>query len=398
MRKVYHVDADYGRTGVHRETMIASSVDEIVERLRERGAELIDAQIMWSHTINMMARKGFDLRELGQVYRTMGRRIGQSAKHEDALGQAGALVTDPVLKVALADAQAGVASGQRIDEAMRSAGMPDEDASLVRAMSEAGGVADAFMGMAESYAQQATLRGKLTSLSIEPVIYTTIVALMVWGSFLFMIPRFSSFFGKAGLKPPAGISEIYAFDGWVHLHAWPVSIVYWALFAAGGWFLIGSKTMARAWRSAPILRDILWRVDAAQAFSAFALLYESAIRRSEAARRVAATCRSIALRDAFQRFGEFLDAGAPQTDAAERADFPPFVAATLKGALSSNDPESTVQDLRIVSGMLTEDVEVLSRRREHAVRLIFLMLTGLMVVGVFCITIFPEIAVTFSNA
>lgn len=398
MEKVYWADADYGHAGMRRETLVAASEDELMKRLDARGASLVDAGILWRPTVQKLTSRSYNARELSQVYRSLSRRVSQGGRMEDAFRQAASFVNDPLLRVVMEDARSGIVGGMRIDEAMRDARLPDEDCSLVRAMADAGGVADAFEGLGEAYAQRSSLRGKLMGVILQPVIYTLLALVMVWASFLFLIPRFAAFFGQSGLEPPDFIQVIYGFDAWVASHAWLSSAVYWGLLLVLFWFLGFSRFMRKAWRRAPVLKDLLGRAEAAQVITAFALLYESAMRRDVASRRVADSCTSDELRDAFQHFASELEAGTSQAEAARRAGFPPFVESTIVGALDANDPAATVEDLRVFSRMLGEDVEILSKRVETYGNLIFLILTGLMVFVVFLVTIYPEISVVLANA
>lgn len=398
MLKVYQAEVDYGAQGVRTETLICPSFEALELHLQERQARLIDAHVKWETTLRRALRNGFNAREMAQVYRSLGRRTDQGARLDDAFRQAASFVTDPLLKISLEDARGAIASGLRPDEAMRAAGLPEEDVALVRAMQDAGGVSDAFMGLGDSYEQRSKLRGKIMSVVLQPTVYTTIGLVMIWAAFLFLIPRFAEFFNSSGLKPPQFIQSIYRFDEWVVQHKLLCSVVYWAGFGALAWFVGFSRYMRRVWRAAPILRDLLARSSAAQSLSAFALLYESAMRRSLAAQRVAESCDDPALASAFTRMAEEMDAGASPGEASRRAEFPDFVAPTVIGAMDANDPDATVQDLRIFSRMLAEDVEVLSKRMETAATVLFLFMTGAMVFGVFMLTIFPELAVVLSNA
>lgn len=398
MLKVWWVDADYGNGGMRRETLIAEDIADVGLRLDGRGARVVDAGVAWNATLARLTSSGFNARELAQVYRSLGRRVEQGARLEDAFRQAASFVSSPVLKVVLEDVRSAIASGTRLDEAMAGAGMPEEDAALVRAMSDAGGIADAFKGLSDAYTQRSTLRGKLVGVVTQPAVYITLSLAMVWAAFLFLIPRFAVFFDQADLQPPPFIQAIYRFDAAINRHAAAVSIGYWVGVLLLGWFLGFSAFMRRAWRGAPILRDLLARSDAAQALTAFALLYESAMRRSQAAVRVAESCNGEKLRQAFQRLGAELETGTGQGEAARRADFPEFLAPTLVGSLEANDPEATVEDLRVFARMLTEDVEVLAKRLETAGTVLFLLITAAMVFLVFLVTVYPELAVVLSNA
>lgn len=398
MLKVYWADVDYGRRGLRRETAVVLGPDELAQRMEGRGARLVDCGILWRPTLQRMTSTGFNGREMAQVYRSLGRRVEQGAKLEDAFRQAASFVSDPLLRVVLEDARSGVVSGLRIDEAMRSAGLPEEDAALISAMQDAGGTAEAFRGLGDSYSQRSTLRGKIMGVVIQPVVYTFLGLLMVWAAFIFLIPGFAGFFTQAGFKPPGFIQSIYTFDRLVVAHTLVSSLLYWSVVFCVMWFLGMSNFMRRTWRDAPILRDLLARSEAAQSLTAFALLYESAMRRAQAARRVAESCRGEQLKQAFLRLAGELEAGAGQAEAARHSDFPDFLAPTMIGALDANDPDATIEDLRIFARMLGEDVEVLAKRLETAGTVIFLLITALMVFGVFLVTIYPELAVVLSNA
>ncbi|AOU97751.1 hypothetical protein BI364_07060 [Acidihalobacter yilgarnensis] len=397
MRYVFRADVDYGRRGMAEETMIGESLDELAERLTARGQRLIDARVSWYETISLWQHRRFPSRELAQIYRSLSRRMSQGAKPQDALAQAGSFVSDPVLKVALSAAGAAVTAGARMDEALHQAGFDEEDIALVRAMSEAGNLPEAFQGLSDKHQQLATLGGKIKGILTQPIIYGVIGALMIWSSFLFLIPRFATFFQKAGFKPPHGISQIYALDAVIQQYPIAFSVLYWTLLVIVVVVLFSGR-MREVWRRAPVLRQLLARADAAQALTSFALLYEAAIRRSEAARRVATSCRGEQLREAFNRLASGLEGGGNPSDAARLAEFPEFLSATIIGALGANDPDATVEDLRVYARIMAEDVEMFSKRFETWANLMFMLMTALMVLGIFGVTVFPELATLLSHA
>ncbi|APZ42554.1 type II secretion system F family protein [Acidihalobacter ferrooxydans] len=397
MRYVYQAYVDYGRRGMREETHIGESIEALEARIREQGYRLVDANVRWKDTIDLWQSRSFPAREMAQVYRSLSRRLAQGARPQDALTQAGSFVTHPVLRIALNSAAAAVLSGQRMDEALLNAGFDDEDVSLIRSMSDAGNLPEAFSGLSLKHEQRAQLGGKLRGILIQPVIYSILGLLMIWASFVFLIPRFDTFFSKAGMHPPPGIGQIYAVDGVIQQNVWAFSVGYWFLVGLMAVVLV-SKPVRQLYRKLPILRDLLARSDAAQTLTAFALLYESAIRRSEAARRVASSSTWPALSDAFGRLANALESGRNPADAARGAEFPDFLASTMVGAMGANDPSATIEDLRVFSKMLTEDVEMLSKRLEVAMNLVFMALAAVMVLGVFAVTIFPELATVLSNA
>ena len=56
--------------------------------LKRLDARVIDLAVSWSDTINTMSRSHFDLRELAQVYSTLGRRIENGVRSPDYVGVA----------------------------------------------------------------------------------------------------------------------------------------------------------------------------------------------------------------------------------------------------------------------------------------------------------------------
>lgn len=397
MKKVFRVYVDHGRRGMQEETHIGESPEAIAARLNEHGLRLIDAQIQWSETLSLWQHRKFPSRELAQVYRSLSRRLEQGSKPQDSFVQAAAFVSDPVLRVALSSAATAVVAGARIDEALTLGGFDEEDIALVRAMTDAGNLPEAFSGLSDKHQQLAMLGSRVRGILTQPVIYGVIGSLMAWASFVFLIPRFSTFFHESGFSPPREISQIYALDAVIQQNVALFTVIYWGVIV-GAVILLLTQRARRIYSKAPVLRELLQRSDAAQAMTSFALLYESAIKRSEAARRVATSCRGQALQDAFYRLSTALEGGSNPADAARSAEFPSFISSTIVGALGANDPQATVEDLRIYARMCAEDVEMYSARFQTFMTLLFMLLTALMVLGIFAVTIFPELATLLSNA
>lgn len=397
--RAYNVKVDYGRKGIVDTMIVADSVATAEFKIQKRGGSIIEIQRDTMKTIDFFLSHGqFPPRELAQVYTNIGRRLSKGARTSSAIEQAEAFVTSSVLKTALQDVRAAVSADMNIAEAMLDAGFPDEDCSLVDAMRGIGEVGRAFLSLGDSWGRTASLRKKVKSMLFQPKIYSVIGALSIWASFFYVIPIMSKKFSSLGMTLPGMVHEIYALDGVIYQHRLIYSVVYFGLLFGLGYILYAAPFMKKLYNKAPYLSEILSRSDASQSLSTLSMLYAAAsMTRPKIMYRVSSACQNEEMKMAFSQFGDLMDTGVSQREAVLHAGFPKFIAPTMVGAFSADDPADTVDELRNAAEMLAEDVDAYSKKFQDLIGLLFMVMMGIMIFMVFLVTLYPTVATSLNN-
>ena len=398
MQKVYRYTAKNRLGHIIEGALFAPDRDSADRALRRLDAKVIDLAVSWTDTINTMNRKSFDLRELAQVYSTLGRRIENGTEIPTALRETAEFVLDVRLKIALGMAEAQAAAGQPLGNALAASGFPSRDCAMVLAMQRAGGLGPVLLSLSHDYRRLASMQNKLRSLIFEPAFFFGLAYILVWAAAVFAIPRIQHFFAQLpNAHLPHWVSALYAAIAVFDAHVVVGTIIY--LVAAVGLILfIRSAMFAALLDHVPIVRALSERADHAVLWSTFATMYDAAITHHEIARLLSAAATRDDNRAAFIRMHRILQSGqVGLAQAAQRVGFPPYIASATTRALSAGDASSIVDELRILADNLSEDVEVLTTRVAKTTDIVLKMAMGGVLLSVAMVTVIPMVLSTLSQ-
>ena len=398
MQKVYRYTAKNRLGQIAEGALFAPDPGSANQALKRLDAKVIDLALSWSDTINTMNRKSFDLRELSQVYSTLGRRIENGTEIPTALRETAEFVLDVRLKIALGMAEAQSGAGQPLGNALAAAGFPPRDCAMILAMQRAGGVGQVLISLSQDYRRLASMQNKLRGLIFEPAFFFGLAYVLVWAATVFAIPRIQHFFAQLpGAHLPHWVQALYGlaalFDA--HLTLW--TGLYLAA-AVGLIVFVRSQTIAALLDYVPVVRSLSERADHAMLWSTFATMYDAAITHHEIARMLSSSATRDDNRAAFIRLHRILQSGqVGLAQATQRVGFPSYIASATSRALSAGDATSAVSELRILADNLSEDVDVLTTRVAKTTDIVLKMVMGLVLLAVALVTVIPMVLSTLSQ-
>lgn len=398
MNKVYRAMVARQNGDVLASKVMAPDKLSALEKLEGRRVEVLDIRLDVVDTLNVMAKQEADAREMSQFYRTLGRRLERGAEIRASVRDALEYAVDPLLKSWIGELEAQLESGSSLAEAMARSGFPERDCALVRAMASAGQTPRAFLRMAEEHARSDRMARRLRGLLVQPSIFYVVTVALILGATLFALPHMERFFKELpNMQMPAYAQVVYHAADWFDARRlWTVPL-YLAGAVGFGIYALKGRGVRRLLVQIPAVRRVIERADAATALGAFALLYESAMPRDEAARRTADAAHRVETREAFIRLSQGIERGLPNVEAARRAQFPGFLDRAIVGALAAHDADSTVEGLTLLAGNLGEDAEVFSQRLEQFVSFALLILMANVVLMAFFVVVFPMISTALSQ-
>ncbi|MHB8408367.1 MAG: type II secretion system F family protein [Acidiferrobacterales bacterium] len=389
MHRVYSGLARRADGTVFEARIMAASLLEAEERLRGRRVEPIDLKLRALETIEVGFKEKPEFRELAQFYRTLGRRIERGADLRDAVRDGGEYAMDPLLKGWLNEMQEEIDGGLPLAEAMKKSGFPVRDSALVQAMSGAGRTPRAFMRLAEEYEREGRMAKRLRSLAVQPTVFFVISTVFVLLATVFALPKMERFFSELpNMSLPSYAKHVYSMANAFDAHLW-VSVPLYVGIAVGLLWWLRSRQARHFIERFPSFRHVIERADAATALGAFALLYEAAIPRDQAARMTGQAASRIETREAFERLSNEIAAGRPNTEAARRAGFPAFIERQIIRALSAGDADATVEGLTLLASNMADDTESLTKRLEDTMYYLGLALMAGMLLSAFFVILYP---------
>ncbi|MHB8252326.1 MAG: type II secretion system F family protein [Acidiferrobacter sp.] len=398
MQKVYRYTAKNRLGHIVEGALFAPDQAFAMQSIRRLDATLIDLRLSWADTINTFSRKHFDMRELAQVYSTMGRRVENGTEIPTALRETAEFVLDVRLKIALGMAEAQTAAGQPMGNAFATAGFPPRDCAMIMAMQQAGNTGSVLIALGQDYRRLATLQNKMRALIYEPAFFFSLAYIMIWAATVFAIPRIQNFFAQLpGARLPGWVSTLYGAAGDFDAHLTVGTILYVAGAIGLIWF-IRSPMFGALLDKIPVFRALSERSDHAALWSSFATMYDAAIAHHDIARMLSSAANREDNKTAFVRLHRILQSGqVALAQAVQRVGFPAYIASAVARALSAGDATSVIAELRILSENLGEDVDVLATRVTKTIDITLKLVMGLVLLAVALVTVIPMVLSTLSQ-
>ncbi|MEB8488125.1 MULTISPECIES: type II secretion system F family protein [Acidithiobacillus] len=391
MQKVYKFSAKPQAGNVFSGKVYAPGEDEAKLKLQRQGLKIIDISIHFSDTVDLIFRKEPDGRELAQFYKTLSRRMANGGGLEQSLEESQEFTLDTVLAVIVAMMIVAAKNGATIEDCMEFSGLPVRDVSVVKALRQAGDASRGLNDLSVEYRQAYILRKKLKAVFLEPVLTLGLSYFMIWGIFYFAVPRIQKFYSQLpNAKLPAYVQSLYAFVDKFDAHIFVSSALYIALVPAI-FVLLKSPIWGYFRDKIPTLRALSERSDHAMIWSSYALLYEAAMNRADAAEMIAKSAKRADSRMALINMAMAMRNGLEPARAVAISGFPKFAHSSVSNSLRSGSANDVTEGLRLFSGNLAEDVELLSERITTYAKFAMYILMGLIVTGVAMITAVPMI-------
>ncbi|MBU2734578.1 hypothetical protein HAQ00_02310 [Acidithiobacillus caldus ATCC 51756] len=398
MRLVYRYIAKPGTGEIFEGLVFASSEEEAIQKVAKQGLKVIEIQISLKDIVNTFYKSQPSGRELSQFYRTIGKRLENGRGVRQTIEESLEFTLDDNLKVMASMMLLAAANAATIDECMAFAGFPERDCAIVKSLRLAGSAYKAFESLSAYYSRDYNLRRMIRGVFIEPSIVLVLGYIFVWGVFVFAIPKIEHLFKVLpDSKLPKNIEYLYHLVNIFDAHIVVSTILYIAIIPAGFLFF-RSPLFKRMIDMVGSIRNLSERSDHAIIWSSYALLYEAAWNRADAAEMIS---RSATRRDsqiALQEMAIAMRRAITPARAVTLSGFPKFVKSAVANILGSGSADDIVEGLINFSETLQDDVTVLSERVAVVLKNTTIVVFGLFVTGIISITVLPVILSAISMA
>lgn len=341
----------------------AESRDFAWVKLRRANLSPRETKIDIPATLNGIGQKGFVKRDLARFYDTLGKRIDNGRPLAEGFESAGAFVSDPKLRQAIMIVAQSVNDGNKLSEAMRTAGFSYRDAMAIRAAEESGKQGKAFIDLAADVDRKAKLEGQLRAMLMMP---QAMLAFLYVASFLgvwLFAPKMEGFLNnikgtKFNIQDPFQ-DAYFAASHWVNDNL-IMAVALWAAVPALIFWAIKNGHHEKILDKVKSLKMINEKSDMASTWTAFALLYDAGIPPYECAAVVRPSSARESSREMWRQLEKAFLAGHTVGAAVEKAEFPAYIVSGIKAADSSGAP--LPEEIQGIAKNLEEDVTVLTKR------------------------------------
>lgn len=341
----------------------AESQDFAWIKLRRASLNAREVKFDLVSTINGLSKKGFDKRDLSRFYDTLGKRIINGRSLAEGFESAGAFVSDPRLRQAIMMVSQSVSDGNKLSDAMRTAGFSYRDSMAIRAAEESGKQGAAFISMAEEVDRKAKLEHQLNAMLMMPKLmmgFLYVAAFLGVWKFAPKMEKFLSNLQGTKLKINDPFQDFYfAASHWVSANL-IVALAIWLAIPATLFWLVKTGRHEKLLDKVRNLKLINEKSDMASTWTAFALLYDAGVPPYECSRIVRPSAAREATREMWRLLEKAFLSGLPVGQAVERAGFPLYIVSAIKAADSSGS--SLPEEIQGMAKNLEEDVTVLTKR------------------------------------
>ncbi len=377
----------------------AESQDFAWVKLRRANLTPRETKLDVFATINGLGQKGFVKRDLARFYDTLGKRIDNGRPLAEGFESAGAFVSDPKLRQAIMMVGQSVNDGNKLSEAMRTAGFSYRDAMAIRAAEESGKQGKAFIDMAADVERKAKLEGQLRAMLMMPQV---MLAFLYVASFLgvwLFAPKMEGFLNnikgtKFNIKDPFQ-DAYFAASHWVNDNLF-LAFALWAAIPAALFWAIKNGHHEKLLDKVKSLKMINEKSDMSSTWTAFAMLYDAGIPPYECAAVVRPSSAREANREMWRQLEKAFLAGHTVGAAVEKAGFPKYIVAGIKAAESSGAP--LPEEIQGIAKNLEEDVTVLTKRFQAQAELWSKVAVGIVLFVAAKMTILPFMKMGFQMA
>lgn len=379
--------------------IFAESKDFAWVKLRRAGLGAREVRFDPIATVNGIGKKGFDKRDLSRFYDTLGKRILNGRPLAEGFEGAGAFVSDPRLRQAILMVAQSVTDGNKLSDAMRTAGFEYRDAMAIRAAEESGKQGSAFVSMAADVDRKNKLQTQLRAMLFMPKVMMGFLYVAAFLGVWKFAPKMEGFLNtvkgtKFTIRDPFQ-DAYFAASHWLNDNLMLAMSLWVAVPALLFWFV-------KTGRHEPLLdkiqtlRLINEKSDMASTWTAFALLYDAGVSPDECARIVRPSSARSATKEMWRALEKSFLGGLPVGQSVERAAFPQYIVSAVKAADSSG--ASLPEELQGMAKNLEEDVTVLTRRFQAQAELWSRVAVALVLFGAAKTTILPFMKTGFQMA
>jgi len=398
MRLVYRYIGKPSNEEVFEGKLFAENETEAIEKISKQGIKVIEIKLDLATTVNTIFFKSPNGRELSQFYRTIARRLANARGTQQTIEESLEFAMDENLRVMGSMMLLAAKNAATIDDCMRFAQFPERDYTIVKSMRLAGSPYRAFESLSGAYERDYNLKRMIRGVFAEPLFALFLGYLMIWAVFVFAIPKMEHLFKVLpNGKIPKDIQPLYHFVNVFDSHLVISTILYLAILPAI-FFFVRSRLFARLIDYVQSIKALSQRSDHAIIWSSYALLYEAAWNRADAAELIARGASRPDSRAALLAMATSMRRAATPVRAVATAGFPPFVRSAVGNILGTGAADDIVEGLLAFSETLQDDVKVLSERVAIFLKNASLVTAGILVLGIIMVTIMPIMLSAISMA
>ncbi len=327
--------------------MEAPSINDLIERVRERGYHFINAEEIREakaeRVVREIPRRRFALfqrvgdRDISLFCRQLGAMVNAGVGIIDALEIVADQMPNKKLAQATTEVAKDVSEGMSLSDAMskRQDVFPELVINLVAVGEETGELDTALMRASEYYEKIAMIKSKIKSASFYPAFVLVVATVIVTGILYFLVPTFAEIYEGFGASLPLPTQVLINLS-----NALRENIVYFVLFVVGvsvafRYAYVKSysfrKGVHRFLLRLPKFGDLILKSAMAKFGRTMATLFASGVSIERALEVAGKVTGNLVIKEAVDRVQKEVTEGQAMWSSMERSgQFPKLVVAMVK--------------------------------------------------------------------
>lgn len=374
--------------------IIASNTGEARALLAAARQDYVILSKDWPATLSFWAfPERFPWRDVSYLYRTMARGTADAVLEEALVRSNGFLghyrTTNAAIRM-----RGRLREGASVGESMEHAMLHPQQVAVVRAAELRSKTVNALYSLSQEAERRSRAGSKMRELLVQPVIYMLFAIFVFWALTMFILPRtlgsLKQTMQMLGSKA-RGLSPITTYSmelaNFVSAHPIVFSVIVFGSVAAVTVFVLRSKTLDRWSMKLRWVRVIREGSEMAVIWPIFALLREAGAPPHEAADMLGRTSTLPETRQSFAAMYRLLRLGERDDQAAQAANFPFYVTASLAMAVHRGELVTTMSR---ASDEWLEDVQYASEKLGGVVFVIAMAVAGTLILCTAVMLLFPR--------
>jgi len=370
--------------------VFAVSPELAYRKLEQMGFQPLNMpKVNWRVTLQSLGTEGFDKKSLAVFYKTMGRAVTGKRAIDKALADGVQYVSDAKLKQSVQMAAQLVRNGQKLSNAMLSAGFRERDVRIMEAAEKAGSLGDVLARLSQELELDVALTRGIKASLRTPIFTIFLIYAMSYAAMMFVVPLTAEkIIGNStsgSSKLPGWVDTIYGLSGTIS-KAPVISTVLYVAFAIGVILFVRSKIFKKLIDKIGIVNNISMKKDLSQTWNSFALLLNAGVPVYSIAEMASKSAEREDNKNSYRSAFNSLKSGIKLKDAIEKAGFPDYVVVEVSAAASSGD---TTEGLHEMANRFADEVKDLTSILQEKIKVWSTMIVALFLVGFVFVTYMP---------
>lgn len=361
----------------------AKDYDSVADILHDRGLIVVSVKESMGLNLERLAEVnigGVPMKEKVVFMRQMATMVGAGLPLSRALEIMTQQTENPMFRRVLKDVLMSVQSGKSLSDSFRAQEEVFDEVTLnlIEAGEESGNLETILERLATELEEKNSLKGKLKSAMIYPIIILVVIVAVVILMMIVLIPSMATIYSDFDAELPAVTKILMSMSDFM-VHYWWAVLVVLAVLIIGGKFYLdsdkGKRNFDKIVLKIPIVGMIITKMQLAQFTRVLALLLGSGLSIIKALELTGASLSNAMFRDTIMEAKSEVEKGGALALPIARSEYFPLLVSSMIAVGEETGEIDAV--LTKVSQYYKEEVDVATTNMASVLEPVFLIIMGL---------------------